>query len=367
MIGIIADVHLHPHKSFATIDENGFNSRVEEALFTLQQVVDECSHRGVAHLYIAGDLFHVGKRTDVTFFNHVRFSLRRIFSTLKRVTIIEGNHDRVDKLIPGKSILHMLHIDNVNIVSNLGVFHEDFDDIPGGYNVVVAPYTENSEALERGVKLCIDELSPVDRLRTTIMIGHLAVGGAKTDRFEYQPAVETNAGMLIQDPVIQFVFLGHYHRHQMLNSRMMYVGSPLTHDFGESGQDKGMVFVDFVDGQAVPEFFALHGSTKYDVITPEALEGDQSQYTYLNTIVRVDYTGALNERDVEEQLKKLGAKEVVFNNQPDTVQEERVTESAEGGEPSTAEYMQAYVDTHGSGMDPERLMAIGLKLVGDGS
>jgi exonuclease SbcD len=84
-------------------------------------------------------------------------------------------------------------------------------------------------------------------------------------------------GSLVNDNRLDYVALGHIHKHQSLNSAgvrppVVYPGSIERVDFGEVREDKGFVLASVGRGQAAWEFVKLNGRRFIDPepITPSA-------------------------------------------------------------------------------------------------
>ena len=114
---------------------------------------------------------------------------------------------------------------------------------------VYQSYAEGMSALLRG--LC-RELDPD---ACTVLASHLYVAGATVGK----DGDRTERGLTIGDlyavppqalPLVQYVALGHVHRPQEIRGPVpaRYAGSLVCLDFGEAGQDKGVVIADLTPG-----------------------------------------------------------------------------------------------------------------------
>jgi metallophosphoesterase superfamily enzyme len=91
--GLIADLHLHRWTAFATVDEDGVNSRLKILLDEIERAADAVVAAGGDTLIIAGDVFHVRGSVAPSVLNPVRDCLHDIADRLTSVYIIPGNHD----------------------------------------------------------------------------------------------------------------------------------------------------------------------------------------------------------------------------------------------------------------------------------
>lgn len=350
-IAVIADVHAHPHAQFSGIDENGLNSRFVEIVLALQRSMDDALNRGATHLVIAGDLFQHGQRMLTQYWNEVHGLVRRYAPAFEQFVILAGNHDQI---VPGatESILRGLASEHCDVIEEATL------DLWGGVKVVLVPYTTDSEALTRW----LSDQQKEDR--PGLMIGHLAVSGALAGRFEYQPAAAIDPKALealVDGPII----LGHYHRQQEVGERTYYVGSLTSLDFGDAGQTKGYMLVGIapsgqIEVQRVPldstGFLVLRHEEERPMEIPENCSAK-------GRIVKVEYTGVVDEAYIRQQLESLGAKHVVFDCQRVAHADARVKASdGQDSEPSQLDYLRAYVEQNGEGFDPVRLLEVGQKL-----
>jgi DNA repair exonuclease SbcCD nuclease subunit len=95
-----------------------------------------------------------------------------------------------------------------------------------------------------------------------VVIGHFTVSGAMTGSekaFELYGdgtiPIET-----IMGPDIDFAFLGHIHKHQMLFNKVMYIGSMDRVDFGERFEEKGSVQFDWTPESGVHNIKRIIGT-----------------------------------------------------------------------------------------------------------
>ena len=352
-IAIIADPHIHPFASFATLDADGQNSWVAQSLNVLAAIYSECKGRSVDRIYIAGDLFNVGSRLHTNYWNDV-YRFFKLHGKVIPTTIIAGNHDQIkngskETLLEGFDQLVEVITSPTRVA------------LPDDIIIQLIPYTEDIEQL----RVC---LWPSSSVKRQIVIGHLALAGAKVGRFEYVPEgsvpVDLFAGW-------DEVYLGHYHTHQIIDPKYMYVGSMTSLDFGDADQTKGFVIVELAAGDKpfARTTFIRMPSTRFVIIedTPEhpQVRDTVDAASVSEAIVRYDYKGQISEDAVRAYLMGLGARAVTFKTLNSTASEVRVVvPNGEDREPTTEEYMAAYVQSQAAeGLDKERLMAVGKVLV----
>ena len=237
--------------------------------------------QGIEALFVAGDIFDTttpGNRTQELYY---RF-LQRVFrSSCRHVVVIGGNHDSPTFLDASKVLLREL---DVHVIGSVTGNPEDevlvLRDAQGRPEAVVCavPYlrdrdirsVEPGESMEdknrklvEGVGRHYAEVSQLaDERRKDIggeipiiATGHLfTAGGTTVDgdgvREIYVGSLARIGASAFPDP-IDYVALGHLHVAQRVggSEHLRYSGSPIPMGFGESGQRKLVLQVDF-EGRA---------------------------------------------------------------------------------------------------------------------
>ncbi len=228
-------------------------------------------------LLVAGDVFDNSTPGNFAQELYYKFLGRIANSTNCHVVIIAGNHDSPSFLeAPGK-VLKFL---NVHVVGRAcDSFEDELIMIPGSDNepqliVCAVPYLRDREIrkAEAGESIEDKERKIVQGIREhyqkvcdaaekkrkelkkpvpIIAMGHLFAAGGKT--IEGDGVRRLYIGTLAQvrtdifPESINYVALGHLHIPQMVGSSefIRYSGSPLPIGFGEAGQEKGVVLVEF--------------------------------------------------------------------------------------------------------------------------
>jgi DNA repair exonuclease SbcCD nuclease subunit len=214
---IFSDLHLHPFQAFHKI-VNGVNSRLLEIANVLDTIIDLAHKENCDAILFGGDFFH----TRIV----ERETLALAGSILKKSEIpiiaISGNHDQSkDALYSAVESLRGL----VTILNN--------EEITiAGTNIRGIPYTTN--------KIEIKE-------EPDILLLHTGIGGAKmgadfVDNTS-RPLEEINR-------LANIVICGHFHLPQLFKNPpivggfVLIPGSPVQHNFGDEGQDRGCWILD---------------------------------------------------------------------------------------------------------------------------
>jgi len=334
-IGLFADVHVHPYARFSSVSaETGLNSWVEQALTVLNQIYAECEKRGITDVYCLGDLFHTGPRLDTRTFNAVYRFFQRTRSGW--TTLIAGNHDQLTRY-GSESALYSLENahDRVHVVE---------DSCLNGNSILLLPYTENYRDVQH-------QLTGWNSDRK-IVLGHLAVQGAVVGRHEYQPEEGCHPSWLDQ---ADLVLLGHYHKRQSVTDKVQYIGSTMSIDFNDADEQKGFTIL---DTETLETEFVPIGSKKFLVFDDGPLQGSQiARGGYDGSIVRVDYSGELDEEKTRALMLERGAVAVTFKCTAPRQSALRVAED----DPRDA--VQVYVDEAHDGTDGDTLVSLGRDII----
>lgn len=233
---IFSDLHAHLFRPYATILPNGMNSRLVDAVNCVKQIIDYVAiHPEIDLVLFGGDLFHTRGRLAVQAFNAIYevlsgFSLRKVPTVL-----IHGNHDQADREGSVYSI-HTLRtictvVDQPGWVMVAGHSQQLI-------NLMAVPYTENLAHLRDLVK----EPAPAPGPR--IFLGHLGLQGAKVGA-DFVYANPHDAVVADLNPAgFDAGFLGHFHTYQPVGHNFHYIGAPLQHTWGDSGDPRGFLIYD---------------------------------------------------------------------------------------------------------------------------
>lgn len=230
---VFSDLHLHNWGDFAITDNNTGNSRLSNQISALEDILSIARSEKRTVLFL-GDLFHQRGKLSTNVLN----CAMDVFNSYKDVEVIaiEGNHDNVTNSINSDSSLEPFCIlPNFNLINSYQYFEWGEDTI------MAVSYGEEYEELKQEIKFH----------KATLLLGHLGVEGSmgagksKLDGpFSVGDLCSDNYGL---------VLLGHYHKRQFLNDNSLYVGNPISQDFGDEGQDKGYFTFDTNNGEVVQE------------------------------------------------------------------------------------------------------------------
>lgn len=183
---------------------------------------DEANKLGITTLICCGDVFHNRKNV----FSPTIQAASKFFENLKEfdIRIITGNHD-----------CYYLENSSVNSISmfkhweNITVYDEPFYENIDGKKVGFIPWGINVTDMEK----------------CDVMFGHFEIQGFQMSATQFCEEGMNSTSLLEKCPLI---FSGHFHKPQMTShkkGKIVYLGSPFQHNWGEAGQSKYIYELDF--------------------------------------------------------------------------------------------------------------------------
>lgn len=270
-----ADVHFNAWQDFATpmpegMPNAGINSRLVSQLVTLESAV--APEKREVPAVVCGDIVH--KRGVIT--PEVGWAVATWLTHLRtihdHVYIFPGNHDY--PLKAGAAWMHAvtpfipLSLDGVTVVD----FPQSIE-LANDTTLHIVPWMADIEDWREAVSEEAAQASEKP-LGHSILATHIAVnGGVMANGHAY-----TGRGARISDlhgNVFDQVLLGDFHKRQQLSDNVHYIGSPMQHHWGDSGDtDKGYAEVILERGELQVRFTNLD--------SPQFIEtGDLKEAEYL--------------------------------------------------------------------------------------
>ena len=331
-----ADVHIGVESYGHTDPATGLSARLGDFLRTFDQLVDYAIDTRVDLALFAGDAYKSRDPSQT----HQREFARRI-ARLSRagipVFLLVGNHDvpNVATRATALDIFPTLAVPNVITAERLEthVVHTR----AGPLQIVALPWIRrsaylareetrgmsieeiNTQIQERVTAIVADRLDALDPAMPAVLTAHVSLNTAR--------AGSEQSMMLGRDPVLMqsvvarpqldYVALGHVHRHQVLaqNPHVVYSGSLERVDFGEEDDDKGFCVVE-LDSSAPPgrrlvDFtFRRVDARCFLTIEVRVRADEDPTQAALRAIARSDVAGAIVRvrvampQEVEAQLRE---------------------------------------------------------------
>ena len=246
------------------------SSRTEDLGETLIRFAQVAIEEKVDLALLPGDIFHTRRPLP-----RVWPYLTRTLTALREASILTlisgGNHDGPDTVgderthaLAWMSALQPRGVRMFTTAKATRIVMADGK----AFNIVATPYPHKrafdallpdadpderveavSRAYESGVATMIDSVQSSYPDIRTLFMGHVSVVGAAlgsetTMRFGWD--VTARSGLFDK---VDYAALGHIHRQQQIGEKAWYAGSPEYMDFGEEGQQKGYILVNFNKGK----------------------------------------------------------------------------------------------------------------------
>lgn len=285
----LSDIHLGSGFSHGRINPaTGLNTRLEDFVNTLSKCIDRaiglCPHSANAEpvdlVLFGGDAF-----PDATPPPYVQEAFasqfRRLVDAEIPTVLLVGNHDQHSQGQGGASLCIYRTLGVPGFIVGDSIDSHRIQTRNGPVQVITLPWLTRSTLLTRpeteGLALAevndllTQRLDPVleaeirrlDPEVPTVLLAHLMADRANlgAERFLAVGKGFTIPLSMLTRPCLDYVALGHVHRHQNLNKSndppVIYPGSIERVDFSEEKEDKGYVLIDLERGHAQWEFCPL--------------------------------------------------------------------------------------------------------------
>jgi exonuclease SbcD len=339
-------------------------SRAVEHRAVLSEIVEIASNRRIDITLVAGDLFDISSPSpeDEAIVYRALLDLAEIGPVL----VVAGNHDNTGRL---EAVKPLLDLGRITVVARptppteggVGVL----DAL--GLKVALLPFVsqrgivkaeqimnldpdQHAQTFEARLRRIIDTLTVGMGVDTVnVLSGHLTVYGAASGGGEREAHI---FGYAIPPQAfpgsLSYVALGHLHRQQRIAAAapVWYSGSPLQLDFGETGDEKGVLVVDAEAGkparvEPVPlasgvRLVQLGGTMEQVLAMASEVEG-----AYVKVVLDEQARAGINE---EIRVAIPGAIDVIISRPEDGKPRERATRAGR----SPVELFETYLSSRGA-------------------
>ena len=316
-----SDLHIGV-ENYGSIDpESGLSTRLLDFLQTYDGIVDYAIQENVDLVLFAGDAYKSRDPSQT----HQREFARRITRLTEAgipVFLLVGNHDlpAVSGRATALEIFPTLQVAKVTVADQLSTY--TVNTKKGPLQIVALPWVRRSQFLSRDdtrnltveeitrrlegelSRLLYREIQALDPSLPTILTAHASLNTAVTSSEQsmmlgHDPILLQS---MIMHPAIDYVALGHIHKHQVLSSghpMVVYSGSIQSVDFGEEGDTKGFCLIELnpsnPQGQRLENFqFVPSGARRFLTITSEIPLGTTDPCDFvLQTIAKHDVEGVI--------------------------------------------------------------------------
>ncbi|MBR8827250.1 MAG: exonuclease SbcCD subunit D [Gomphosphaeria aponina SAG 52.96 = DSM 107014] len=277
----LSDIHMGSGFSHGKVNPaTGLNTRLEDFVKSLRHCIDKAIALPVDLVLFGGDAF-----PDATPPPYIQEAFaaefRRLADANISTVLLVGNHDQHSQGNGGASlsIYRTLVVPGFIVGDSIKTYK--ITTKKGDLQVITLPWLtpatlftrpeteglsleEVNGLLIKRLQLILEgEVRGLDRAIPTILLGHLMADYATlgSERFLAVGKGFTIPVSLLSRPEIDYVALGHVHKHQNLNKSnnppVVYPGSIERVDFSEEKEDKGYVLVEIEKGKVNWEFCTL--------------------------------------------------------------------------------------------------------------
>lgn len=277
----LSDIHMGSGFSHGKINpETGINTRLEDFIQSLSLCIDRAINEPVDLVLFGGDAFPDATPAP---YIHEAFAnqFRRLADAKIPTVLLVGNHDQHSQGNGGASLCIYRTLVVPGFIVGDRVTTHRISTKNGEIQIITLPWLNNSTLLTRpeteGLtvaevdRLLLDKLQPIieseirrlDPNLPTVLLGHLMGDRANlgAEKFLAVGKGFTIPVSLLIRPELDYVALGHVHKHQNLNPAnnppIVYPGSIDRVDFSEEKEAKGYVLIDISKGQVRWEFCSL--------------------------------------------------------------------------------------------------------------
>jgi DNA repair exonuclease SbcCD nuclease subunit len=322
---IWSDLHAHPHKFGATVSASGQNSRLADCIDIVRHInvisfTKQCSLR-----LFCGDMFHVRGKIAPSVLNPVYrlISESHTISNGMLDVMIPGNHDDEARSDGETSIDVFSEIPGVDIFKEYGFDVEHIHENPGTSSSTMisigigwVAYHPDVEVMRARIKR-VSEIR-ADRLRTFGDMGCIFIMHHGVDKII--PGIP-DAGLTVSDLPVEFdwIFCGDYHHHrEIIPGKAWFVGAPLQHNFGDTGENRGYLILDLDTGKveqhvinSTPEFVTLRVTGNPPVNELVCTDHAKTKLSpYKDNFVRIVCDNEARLQQLTDMVVKEGAKAV---------------------------------------------------------
>ncbi len=264
---VASDIHLHLWTYGNPLD------RIADQMNAIAQVLTLARGRIYDGLLFCGDLFHTQGNVHTLILDHIWNTFKHYGVPRQKIVFLPGNHDMVYRNNSNRHALGFLEqFGQVASDTNSQVFN--VANLP---EIYALPYVENADTLQRFLGSV-----PAGAL---VML-HQGVGGV-----EVQSRGFVMNELLRPDMVPDYVFhafAGHYHSFHRTSASLTIPGALMQHHFGDAGQTRGVLDIQFDDKSIHIEQLPLGGKQFVDIPFTEMSEVrdicEERRHTFLRIV-----------------------------------------------------------------------------------
>ena len=382
----VSDIHFGSGEGHGRVNpDTGLNTRFEDFVSALAKVVDYTIEKKCDVFLFSGDAYRTASPEPVYQKMFAR-ELKRLSDSGIKTVLLVGNHDQILKSTQSHamSVFQSLEVPGVLTIDRPVL--TKIDTAGGAFQLIGLPHVTRHQLLTVDKYLSLPASSidkaliehvedilkgyyaGLDRSIPTVVTAHMTVDRAVAG-IEQELLIGyslTFPGDIFIDDRIDYVALGHVHKHQVIRQRdpaIVYAGSLERVDFGEQGEDKGFVHVQLERGQTTWKF---HSISPRPFVTVDADLTDCADPTERlcervtsklvpGCVLRVRYKIRQEQVDSleEDRVRSLAASALSIRFQPDVIQPAHRARLPQLNESATATPLAA-LETYLDEVAPQR-------------
>lgn len=291
-----ADAHIDMANWGKHDPQTGLPVRVMDFLHALDRIIDAAITGRVDLVLFAGDAYK-DRNPQPTFQREWGKRIMRLSAAKIPTVLLVGNHDVAPALGRAHTMqeFRTLDVPHIHIADDFMALDPAELGLP--VHILAIPWVSRSKMMRREevagktTEEIFTQMEDIladwldDELEKAsdyprILLAHASVEGAKygTERMVMLGQEMVLSGGMVRDRRLDYVALGHIHKHQSLNGDRhppaVYPGSIERIDFGEASDTKGFVLAEIGRGEATWEFIPLPTRPYYD-LPVEVTSADQ--------------------------------------------------------------------------------------------
>lgn len=285
--------------AIAITDTHLSESTIEANLNIFTQVFDLCENLSINTIIHCGDIFTSRKGQSEIVLNTFKNILDEAKIRQLKIIAIPGNHDKTD-YTKASSFLNVFEEHPAfRLMSPLGFF------VFGSTVLFMLPYYDEKITYSKFLSEIVTTAT-ADKGKVKLLFTHVAIDG-----------VSNNGGVVVEGEVnpdvfdvFDRVFVGHYHNRQIINEKIVYIGSTDSRNFGEDSNKGCAVIYDDGSYEFVNLDFPHHTTIEALVedIDEEMIDRLAKSAIDLNIKLRIGGVLTEEKKPFVERLKAMGVK-----------------------------------------------------------
>ncbi len=276
----VSDIHFGSGESHGRLNpETGLNVRFEDFVRALKKTVDYAIDSRVDVFLFSGDAYRNASPEPV-YQKAFAEQLKRLSDAGIKIVVLVGNHDQILKSTASHSmsVFQSLEVPNLTVIDSPCLVR--LETARGAMQLIGIPHVtrhlvmthEKYASLTNAQtdRLLVSHISTIlcqlydelDASLPTVVTAHMMLEQARAG-VEQELMIGYSMSFpldIFLDERVDYVALGHVHRHQVLREScpaVVYAGSLERVDFGEADEDKGFLHVRLARRNTQYEFHSL--------------------------------------------------------------------------------------------------------------